>query len=123
MSNSCAPMDCNSTIVGGGFGGAIVMTVGMFLPAFSFTLIGHNLMEKAISIKLLTSFFDGVTAGVVGLIAITAVELTKAAVVEVYGALLFVMSLAALYYFKHRMTVIVIILASAASGQVLYMDD
>lgn len=49
----------------------------MYLPAFSFTLIGHNFFEKIASVKQINTFLEGVTASVVGLIAITALQLLK----------------------------------------------
>lgn len=47
----------------------------MYLPAFSFTIIGHNLFEKLAKIKQISTFLEGVTASVVGFIAITSVQL------------------------------------------------
>ena len=44
-----APLIIFATFVGfvaGGSLGAIIMTVAIFLPAFAFTLIGHNYLEK-----------------------------------------------------------------------------
>jgi len=38
--------------VGGKAPGAIVMTVGIFLPAFSFTIIGHHVFEKIVGSKV-----------------------------------------------------------------------
>lgn len=43
-----APLIIFSTFVGylgGGPWGAVVITVGIFLPAFAFTLIGHDALE------------------------------------------------------------------------------
>jgi chromate transporter len=49
----------------------------MFLPAFSFTIIGHKYFERAVQYKPITAFLDGVTASVVGLIIGTAFDLAK----------------------------------------------
>ena len=32
--------------VGHGIGGAVLMTIGIFLPAFSFTIIGHEFLKQ-----------------------------------------------------------------------------
>lgn len=71
------PLVMFSTFVGflgGGILGAILMTVGMFLPAFSFTLIGHKFFERIVDIRAIRHFLDGITAAVMGMIAITAFQ-------------------------------------------------
>ena len=45
--------------------------------AFAFTLIGHNVMEKAIDSPRLHAFLEGVTAAVVGLMAVITVKLLE----------------------------------------------
>ena len=75
-----APLIIFSTFVGyigGGALGAMALTIGIFAPAFSFTLIGHKYLEKIIENKALHVFNDGITAGVVGLIAATSVGLLR----------------------------------------------
>lgn len=57
--------------VGGGIGGALVMTVGIFLPAFAFTLLGASQLERIATMPRLHKFLDGVTAGVIGLLVAT----------------------------------------------------
>ena len=73
-----APLVIFATFVGylgGGFNGALLMTLGMFLPAFSFTLIGHELFERLVARKGIHAFLDGVACAVCGIIAATAVVL------------------------------------------------
>ncbi len=48
--------------------------------AFSFTIVGHDLFEKIVNVDIVGSFLDGVTAAVVGFIAITAFQLMRDAV-------------------------------------------
>jgi chromate transporter len=108
--------------VGGGLVGAILMTVGMFLPAFSFTLIGHNLFERLVKSPSLVSFLDGVTGGVIGLIFIAAFQLLKSVVNDVLAAILFLLALGSLYLFQHRITGLIVIVASAIVGQVIYIN-
>jgi chromate transporter len=47
------------------------MTIGMFIPAFSFTLLGHYFFEKVVNFRPLGIFLDAVTAAVIGLVFIT----------------------------------------------------
>eukprot|EP01102_Stenamoeba_stenopodia_P007061 TRINITY_DN1972_c0_g1_i2.p2 TRINITY_DN1972_c0_g1~~TRINITY_DN1972_c0_g1_i2.p2 ORF type:complete len:135 (-),score=35.19 TRINITY_DN1972_c0_g1_i2:114-518(-) len=123
-----SPLVIFSTFVGflgGGPVGAILMTIGMFLPAFSFTIIGHDLFERLVQNPACSSFLDGVTAGVVGLIATTAVELFKQAMMAqpnpAIGSVIFVVSLGALYHFTGKFTGPLVVLASALAGQILYL--
>lgn len=38
--------------LGNAFGGAIIITIGMFLPCFLFTIAGHDLLEKLVRNKV-----------------------------------------------------------------------
>ena len=42
------------------------MTIGIFIPAFSFTIIGHEFFEAVVDNKLVEPFLDGVGAAVIG---------------------------------------------------------
>ena len=57
--------------VGGGIAGALLMTVGIFLPAFAFTLLGAKHLERVAEMPRLHRALDGVTAAVIGLLAAT----------------------------------------------------
>ena len=73
-----APLIIFATFVGyvaGGPLGALVMTAGVFLPAFAFSLIFYDRLEAVLEVKEMHAFLDGVAAGVVGLIAATTVDL------------------------------------------------
>eukprot|EP00743_Colponemidia_sp_Colp-15_P006025 GILK01006475.1.p1 GENE.GILK01006475.1~~GILK01006475.1.p1 ORF type:complete len:430 (+),score=41.18 GILK01006475.1:114-1403(+) len=120
------PLVMFSTFVGyagGGVVGAVCMTLGMFLPAFSFTLIGHNVFERITQNPNIVRFLDGVTAGVVGLIAVSAFLILKAVVILPVDAVLFCMSLAVLYKFEHMSTSVVLVFAAGIAGQALYVDQ
>lgn len=77
-----APLVIFVTFVGwicGGLAGAVAITVGMFLPAFAFSLLFYERLEAVSEHTGLHAFLGGVAAGVVGLIAVTLVELGVAA--------------------------------------------
>lgn len=85
-----APLVIFSTFVGyvgAGLPGALATTAGMFLPAFAFTLLGFDLIERVVETPRVHAFLDGVTAGVVGIEAITIVRLADAAIFDVRAAL------------------------------------
>jgi chromate transporter len=102
--------------VGGGFVGAVAVTTGIFLPAFAFTLVGHNVMERLIANTALHSFLDGVTAGVVGLIAATTLVLLRDAITDLPALVIFGAGLLVLYRWKSKLNVPVVVLAAALAG-------
>jgi chromate transporter len=118
-----APLIIFTTFVGylgGGPLGAVLMTLGTFLPAFSFTLIGHNLFERLIAHPRIRTFLDGVTASVIGLIAVTSAELLWAARPQtprdaILAAAIFIASLVIIYRWKSKIAV----LAAIALGGIV----
>jgi chromate transporter len=116
-----APLIIFSTFVGylgGGPWGAIVMTIAIFLPAFAFTLVGHDALERFVHEPQIRPFLEGVTAGVVGLIAGTTVALLKTSVVSAEALILFAASLAILFVSKARLIIPAVIAAAALWGLV-----
>ena len=95
-----APLVIFATFVGylgAGAAGALALTAGVFLPAFAFTLIGHQWVERLVEQRRTHALLDGITAGVVGLIAVTALSLARetltsrptVATVAIFAAALF----------------------------------
>ena len=86
-----APLIIFSTFVGyfgGGPWGALAMTFGIFLPAFAFTLLGHDYLDRVIANPSIHTFLDGVTAGVVGLIAATTLDLFRQGITSLPAAVI-----------------------------------
>lgn len=106
--------------LGGGLYGGIALTVGIYLPAFAFTLIGHEMLEKFVENKVLHSILDGVTAGVVGLIAATALVLLRDAITGWLAALIFVGGLILLFRWNSKASVPVLVLGAALVGLLVY---
>lgn len=102
--------------VGGGLWGAVAMTAGVFLPAFAFTLLGHDAMERWVHRPRVTEFLAGVTAAVVGLIAGTTLALLIGSVRDVNGVLVFFVVLGLLFWSKARWLVPTVILGAAVYG-------
>lgn len=114
-----APLIIFSTFVGylgGGPLGAVVMTVGIFAPAFAFTLVGHDYLERLVDNRTAHAFLDGVTAGVVGLIAATTVVLLRAAIADVPALGIFGLALLVLYRWKARAAVVFVVLGAGLLG-------
>jgi len=118
-----APLIIFSTFVGylgGGPWGALAMTAGVFLPAFAFTLIGHTYFEKVIDNPATHAFLDGLTAGVVGLIAATTIGLMPAALPDWPAALIFLMALITLYRWQAKWAVAVVMFGAGILGLIFH---
>jgi chromate transporter len=102
--------------VGGGPVGAVALTAGVFLPAFAFTLIGHQFFERLVDNRGVHALLDGVTAGVIGLIAATAIGLAGAAVTSVATLAISAGSLAVVYTWRSRAAVPLVVLAGGIIG-------
>jgi chromate transporter len=117
-----APLIIFSTFVGylaGGLIGALVITLGIFLPAFVFPIFLHRQLVAVAENPRLHEFLLGVAAGVVGLIAAVTVEIVKTSVVDVYTAVLAVGAFAALNRRHGKMTVLYVVLGCGAIGALL----
>ncbi|MES2135703.1 MAG: chromate efflux transporter [Pseudomonadota bacterium] len=122
-----APLIIFATFVGyiaGGLAGALAMTAGIFLPAFAFAMLFYERLERVVENQRLHNFLEGVAAGVVGLIAVTAVQLGwnvgRSVPSLALGALIFVAGLALLYRWRSKLNVPVVVLASALAGGLLF---
>lgn len=114
-----APLIIFATFVGylgGGPAGAVVLTIAIFLPAFAFTLIAHDPLEKLVSQPQIREFLEGVTAGVVGLIAGTTIALMMVSIVSIPTAVVFAAALAALFYFKSKAVIPLVVAGAALAG-------
>ncbi|MBC7879318.1 MAG: chromate efflux transporter [Anaerolineales bacterium] len=119
-----APLIIFSTFVGyvgGGPFGALALTAGIFLPAFAFTLIGHNYFEKLIENRSAHAFLDGITAGVVGLIAATTIGLFRAAIIDLPALGIFIGALILLYQWKAKVAVAGIVLGAGIIGLLIHL--
>lgn len=117
-----APLIIFATFVGylgGGPLGALLLTVGIFLPAFAFTLIGHKQMERIVENRATHAFLDGVTAGVVGLISATALEILNVTLQGLVAWVIFTLALLLLFRWKAKLAIAVIVLGAGLLGLLL----
>ncbi len=120
-----APLIIFATFVGYiGLGpiGALSLTAGIFLPAFGFTLLGHEHLERATNYAGLQRFLAGVTAGVVGLIAATTITLAPACIPEALSLAIFAVGLLILYRWHAKFSVAVVIALAGAAGFFLFRN-
>jgi chromate transporter len=114
-----APLIIFSTFVGyigGGLPGAIIITVAIFAPAFAFTMIGHDYLERLVNNQSAHAFLDGVTAGVVGLIGATALGILSETVIGLHPWIIFSIAVIALFQSKSKWTVAAVVLAAGLYG-------
>ncbi len=97
------PLFTSATFIGfllAGPLGAIVATVGIFLPAFIFIAAATPLIPRIRASPWARSFLDGVVAVSLGLIAAVTLELGRAALIDPFTAALAALSLALLLRFR-----------------------
>jgi chromate transporter len=114
-----APLIIFSTFVGylgGAWAGAILMTIGIFLPAFAFTLLGHDMLDRFVHQPRVRVFLEGVTAAVVGLIAGTTLVLLRTSIDGLQTAIVFGLATVILFKSHGRLVVPLVIAAAALWG-------
>ena len=124
-----APLIIFATFVGylaGGLDGALAITAGIFLPAFSFALLFYDRLEQVIENERLHRLLEGIAAGVVGLIAVTALQLGWNLALKLAsplpGVAMFVASLAMLYLWRSKLNVLAVVSGTALLGMLLGMS-
>jgi chromate transporter len=119
-----APLIIFSTFVGyvaGGLTGALVMTLGIFLPAFVFPIFLHRQLVAVAENVRLHPFLLGVAAAVVGLIAAVTVQIVDTSVVDVPTALLAIAAFLALNRWHGKLTVVYVVLGCGLIGVALQL--
>jgi chromate transporter len=119
-----APLIIFSTFVGylaGGLLGALLITIGIFIPAFVFPIFFHHQLVAIAENERLHQFLLGVAAGVIGLIAAVTVEILDASVVDLYTAALASGAFLALNKWHEKLTVLYVVAACGAIGAALQL--
>ena len=83
------PVFTAATFIGylvAGPAGAVVATVGVFLPAFVCSAVSARVLHRVASAPVARAFLDGVNASAVALIAVVLIALVPHAIVDVYTA-------------------------------------
>lgn len=118
-----APLIIFSTFVGylgGGALGAIAITIGVFAPAFTFTMIGHEYLEKLIEAKSAHAFLDGITAGVIGLISVTAIYIFIETITTIPALIILTLALVILFFSKSKWTTAWVVLGTGLVGLLFF---
>jgi chromate transporter len=97
------PVFTTATFIGfilGGIPGAVLATVGIFLPAFILVAVSGPLVPRVRQSKTASAFLDGVNVASLALIAAVGWQLARASLVDVTTFLLAFASLIALLRFR-----------------------
>lgn len=117
-----APLIIFSTFVGylaGGMGGALLMTLGIFLPAFVFPIFFHRGLVRIADNERLHPFLLGVAAAVIGLIAAVTIQILGTSIVDLPSAVLAVIAFIVLTRFHSKATVVAVVLGCGLVGWAL----
>jgi chromate transport protein ChrA len=119
-----APLVMFATFIGfqaNRFPGAILCTIGMFLPAFSFPILFHHQLDRVVNLHAAHRSLDALAAAVIGLAAVTALQLLRAGIVDNLQAIIFIVTLAVLFNVNHRYAALGCVLCVIIVGQVLFV--
>jgi chromate transporter len=119
-----APLIIFSTFVGyiaGGLGGALLMTLGIFIPAFVFPIFFHRQLVAISEEPRIHRFLLGVAAGVIGLIGAVTVDILEASIIDVPSAILAVGAFACLYRWQAKLTILFVVLGCGLIGAALQL--
>jgi chromate transporter len=101
----------------GGWKGAGLATLGMFLPAFLFVAATAKYLPRIRKSAMAGAFLDGVNAAAVALMAEVSFQFARAALVSVAAVVLFVVSL--VLVFRFRVNSAWLVLGGALAGILL----
>lgn len=115
------PVFTTATFVGyvlGGVPGAVVATVGIFLPAFFFVAAVGPLVPRLRRSAVAGAFLDGVNVASIAVMALVTAQLARAAIVDVVTGLL--VATAAVLLIRFRVNSAWLVLAGALIGFALH---
>jgi chromate transporter len=111
------PLFTSVTFIGyllAGVPGALLATLGMFLPSFVFVALTHPLVARLRQSRRLSAMLDGVIAASLGLMAAVTAQLARASLVDPPTLILF--ALAVLAILRLRINPTWLVFGGAAAG-------
>lgn len=83
-----------------GFPGAVVASLGVFLPCYLFTVLPAPYFKKIAKNKSIKAFVDGITAAVVGSLAGSVIVIGLRSISDIPSALIALVTVLALIYVR-----------------------
>jgi chromate transporter len=105
------PLFTTATFIGyvlGGLPGAILGTLGLFLPSFVFVALTHPLIPRMRASPWLGSLLDGVIAASLGLMAAVTLQIARASLIDIPTVVLALLSAVALVRLRLNSTWLVV---------------
>lgn len=118
------PILTTATFIGyllGDLPGALLATLGIFLPSFIFVLITNPLVPRLRQSPWASGFLDGVNVAALALMAAVTWQLGRAALVDAYSLLLALA--AAIALFRYKVNSLWLVLGGAAAGWLAALVD
>lgn len=97
------PVFTTATFIGyliNGIPGAVLATIGIFLPAFILVFLLNPVIPKLRKSKWISGALDGVNVASLGLMAVVSVKLGIASLLDPFTIILFIVSCALIMWFK-----------------------
>lgn len=113
------PVLTTATFIGyilAGLPGAIVATLGIFLPAFIFTGILHPIVPKLRKSKWTAGFLDAINASAVALMAVVTFSLGRNVLIDILPVAIFLV--AAVLSLRYKVSTVWLVLGGAVVGAV-----
>lgn len=101
-----------------GIKGAILATVGMFLPSFFFVAMLNPFIPKMRTSNWVSCFLDAVNVGSVAIMAVAVIQLARASLINWQTWLIALMSVAVIFVFK-RVHSLWVVIGSSVIGYLL----
>lgn len=117
------PLFSTATFIGwqlDGLRGAVLATIGIFLPSFFFVWLANPLIPKLRRSRWMSAFLDGVNTAAVGLIVYVAISIGKGVLLDWRMIALFVCS-SIILFFQPKVNSAWLILAGGLAGYVMHI--
>jgi chromate transporter len=103
-----------------GLAGATVAALATFLPCYLITVLAAPYFKKHGKQPGIAEFVNGVTVAATGAIAGAVIVLGRKSIIDIPTALIALVTLALLWYFKKKLPEPIVVLAAALVGLVIY---
>lgn len=106
------PVLSTATFVGyqlGGIGGAVLATIGIFLPSFVFSIVLHPILDRLKKIVWFRYFLDAVNAAAVAIIAVVVVKMAGEIAGDWRGIIIAILATLYMLFAKQKNAVLVIV--------------
>jgi chromate transporter len=103
-----------------GLAGATVAALATFLPCYLITVLAAPYFKKHGKQPGIAEFVNGVTVAATGAIAGAVIVLGRKSIIDIPTALIALVTLALLWYFKKKLLEPIVVLAAALVGLVIY---